>query len=81
MGLRVDLDAFARLVPSAHGLVRIPADTRAASRLAAGDFGWGTASSGWQIAARELAAMLVTGWHHLGVTATDAAAPILSAEP
>jgi hypothetical protein len=71
MGLRLDLEAFARLVPGAQGLVTIPSDVRAASRLAAGEFGWGTAPSGWRIAAGELAAMLVVGWRELGLTVTE----------
>lgn len=71
MGLRLDLEAFARLVPGALGLVTIPSDVRAASRLAAGEFGWGTAPSGWRIAAGELAAMLVAGWRELGLTVTE----------
>src|SRR5262249_16290948 len=75
MGLRLDLEAFARLVPGAQGLVTIPSDVRAASRLAAGEFGWGTAPSGWRIAAAELAAMLVAGWRELGLTLTQPPAP------
>jgi MinD-like ATPase involved in chromosome partitioning or flagellar assembly len=71
MGLRLDLEAFARLVPGAQGLVTIPSDVRAASQLAAGEFGWGTAPSGWRIAAGELAAMLVVGWRELGLTVTE----------
>jgi MinD-like ATPase involved in chromosome partitioning or flagellar assembly len=74
-GLRLDLSAFEQLVSGAHGLVTIPANVQAASRLAAGDFSWQTAPSEWRIAAAEVAAMLVAGWEELGLTAGEPATP------
>jgi hypothetical protein len=75
-GLRLDLPFFRRLVSGAHGLIAIPSNPQAASRMAAGSFSWQTAPPEWRIAAAELAAMLVTGWEELGLTADTPASPV-----
>ena len=70
-GSRLNLEALATLVPRAHGVLSVPLETRAASRLAAGDFHWRTAPKGWRLAVREIAAMLAAGWCELGLTGTE----------
>ena len=68
---RLNLEALATLVPRAHGVLSVPLETQAASRLAAGDFHWRTAPKGWRLAVREIAAMLATDWCELGLTGTE----------
>jgi len=72
---RLNLEALATLVPRAHGVLSVPLETAAASRLAAGDFNWRTAPKGWSLAVREIAAMLATGWCELGLTTSEPGAP------
>src|SRR5262249_57786622 len=47
---RLNLEALATLVPRAHGVLSVPLETAAASRLAAGDFSWRTAPTAWRLA-------------------------------
>lgn len=70
-GSRLNLEALATLVPRAHGVLSVPLETRAASRLAAGDFHWRTAPKGWRLAVREIAAVVAAGWCDLGLTGTE----------
>jgi len=70
-GSRLNLEALATVVPRAHGVLSVPLETRAASRLAAGDFDWRTAPKGWRLAVREIAAVLTAGWCELGLTANE----------
>ena len=67
-GSRLNLDLLARQVPNARGLAVIPAEPRAAGRVAAGAFNWALAPESWQVAVRELAALLVADWGALGLT-------------
>jgi MinD-like ATPase involved in chromosome partitioning or flagellar assembly len=64
-GSRLDLDQLSRHIPSARGLVVIPDDVPAASRLASGNFHWRDAPTSWQQALRELAVVLVSDWARL----------------
>ena len=68
-GSRLDLEQFSRAVPDARALLVVDADQRAASSLAAGDFSWDAAPDGWQLALRELAAVMVADWTDLGLAA------------
>jgi MinD-like ATPase involved in chromosome partitioning or flagellar assembly len=67
-GSRLDLDQLSRHIPSARGLVVIPDDVPAASRVAGGNFHWRDAPAGWQQALRELAVVLVSDWARLGLS-------------
>ncbi|HXZ99435.1 MAG TPA: EsaB/YukD family protein [Candidatus Binatia bacterium] len=61
-GSRLSLDALASKVETAVGVVVIPYDAGPASRIATGDFNWQAAPKRWQIALRELAAVLFESW-------------------
>jgi MinD-like ATPase involved in chromosome partitioning or flagellar assembly len=64
----LDLQRLSRFLPAARGLVVIPDDVVAATRLAGGSFDWRDAPAGWQLAVRRLAVVLVTDWQRLGLT-------------
>jgi MinD-like ATPase involved in chromosome partitioning or flagellar assembly len=66
-GARLDLDRLSRYLPAARGLVVIPDQVPAATRLAGGGFDWRDAPSGWQLAVRQLAVVLVADWRRLGL--------------
>lgn len=66
-GSRLDLDQLSRYLPAARGLIVIPDDVVAASRLAVGSFHWRDAPASWQLAVRRLAAVLVSDWARLGL--------------
>jgi MinD-like ATPase involved in chromosome partitioning or flagellar assembly len=66
-GARLDLDQLSRFLPSARGLVVIPDQVPAATRLAGGSFDWRDAPAGWQLAVRQLAVVLVSDWKRLGL--------------
>jgi MinD-like ATPase involved in chromosome partitioning or flagellar assembly len=66
-GARLDLDRLSRYLPAARGLVVIPDQVQAATRLAGGGFDWRDAPSGWQLAVRQLAVVLVADWRRLGL--------------
>jgi MinD-like ATPase involved in chromosome partitioning or flagellar assembly len=66
-GGRLDLDRLSRYLPAARGLVVIPDEVPAAGRLAGGGFDWRDAPDGWQLALRQLAVVLVSDWHRLGL--------------
>jgi len=53
-------------LPFARGLVVLPADDRAARRVAAGTFDWGEAPSSWARSVRQLAAVLAAAWADIG---------------
>jgi MinD-like ATPase involved in chromosome partitioning or flagellar assembly len=66
-GGRLDLDRLSRYLPAARGLVVIPDQVPAATRLAGGGFDWRDAPDGWQLALRQLAVVLVSDWRRLGL--------------
>jgi MinD-like ATPase involved in chromosome partitioning or flagellar assembly len=67
-GNRLDLEQLSRHIPAARGLVVIPDDVAAATRLAGGNFHWRDAPANWQRALRRLAAVLVSDWERLGLS-------------
>ena len=66
-GGKLDLDRLSRYLPAARGLVVIPDQVPAATRLAGGTFDWRDAPPGWQLALRQLAVVLVADWQRLGL--------------
>jgi MinD-like ATPase involved in chromosome partitioning or flagellar assembly len=66
-GASLDLDRLSRYLPAARGLVVIPDEVPAATRLAGGGFHWRDAPDGWQLAVRQLAVVLVSDWQRLGL--------------
>jgi MinD-like ATPase involved in chromosome partitioning or flagellar assembly len=64
---RLDVGQLSRFLPAARGLVVVPDDMVAASRLAAGSFDWRDGPSTWQLALRQLAIVLVSDWRRLGL--------------
>jgi MinD-like ATPase involved in chromosome partitioning or flagellar assembly len=66
-GARLDLDRLSRYLPAARGLIVIPDQVPAATRLAGGSFDWRDAPDGWQVALRQLAVVLVADWQRLGL--------------
>lgn len=64
---RLDVKQLSRYLPAARGLVVIPDDVIAASRLAVGSFDWRDAPDSWQLALRRLAVVLVSDWRRLGL--------------
>ena len=68
-GGRLDLGHLAEDLGAARGLIRINQDVEAAARVADGEFSWDTAPEAWQVALRELAAVLAVDWEDLGLTA------------
>jgi len=67
-GSNLDLQQLGRHLPGARGLIVIPDDVAAATKLAAGSFDWREAPVGWQRAVRQLAAVLVADWPSLGLS-------------
>ncbi len=59
--------AAIRYLPAARGLVVVPDDVVAATRLATGRFNWRDAPESWQYAVRRLATVLVADWERLGL--------------
>lgn len=66
-GAKLDLDRLSRYLPAARGLVVIPDQVTAATRLAGGNFDWRDAPASWQLAVRQLAVVLVSDWRRLGM--------------
>src|SRR5207302_272234 len=64
-GGRLDLGHLAEDLGAARGLIRINQDVEAAARVADGEFSWDTAPEAWQVALRELAAVLAVDWEDL----------------
>jgi|HubBroStandDraft_5_1064220.scaffolds.fasta_scaffold00384_13 MinD-like ATPase involved in chromosome partitioning or flagellar assembly len=64
---RLDVQQLSRYLPAARGLVVVPDDQVAASRLAAGSFDWRDGPASWQLALRQLAIVLVSDWQRLGL--------------
>jgi MinD-like ATPase involved in chromosome partitioning or flagellar assembly len=64
---RLDVHQLSRYLPAARGLVVVPDDQVAASRLAAGSFDWRDGPATWQLALRQLAIVLVSDWRRLGL--------------
>ena len=67
-GSLLELDRFGRSMPEASAMVVIPSEITAAHRLAAAQFDWRAAPSGWHRSIRELALCLVSDWPILGLT-------------
>jgi MinD-like ATPase involved in chromosome partitioning or flagellar assembly len=67
-GGKLDLQQLSRYLPGARGLIVVPDDTVAATKLAAGSFDWRDAPVSWQRALRRLAAVLVADWPSLGLS-------------
>lgn len=67
-GSMLDVDRLGGYVAQARGLVVVPRETAAASRLAVGQFEWRDAPGGWQTAIAELAVSLIHDWRRLGLT-------------
>ncbi len=68
-GGRLDLAHLAEDLGAARGVIRINQDAEAAARVSDGEFTWDTAPEAWQVALRELAAVLAVDWEDLGLTA------------
>lgn len=66
-GSQLDLERLSQHVPAARGLVVIPDHVPAATELAGAGFDWRDAPDSWQTALRELAVVLVSDWHRLGL--------------
>jgi MinD-like ATPase involved in chromosome partitioning or flagellar assembly len=66
-GGMLDLERLSHYLPTARGLVVIPDDMFAATKLAVGSFDWRDAPASWQGAVRRLAAVLVADWPRLGL--------------
>jgi hypothetical protein len=66
-GAKLDLERLSRYLPAARGLVVIPDQVTAATRLAGGNFDWRDAPGSWQLAVRQLAVVLVSDWRRLGI--------------
>jgi MinD-like ATPase involved in chromosome partitioning or flagellar assembly len=66
-GGNLDLQRLSSYLPGARGLIVIPDDMAAATKLASGSFDWRDAPVGWQRAVRRLAAVLVADWPSLGL--------------
>lgn len=66
-GSKLDLQQLSRYLPAARGLIVIPDDMVAATKLAAGSFDWRDAPVTWQRAVRRLAVVLVADWPSLGL--------------
>ncbi len=64
---RLDVHQLSRYLPAARGLVVVPDDIVAASRLAGGSFDWRDGPATWQVALRQLAIVLVSDWRRLGL--------------
>lgn len=67
-GGQLDLQQLCRHLPGARGLIVIPEDMVAATKLAARSFDWRDAPVSWQRAVRRLAAVLVADWPGLGLS-------------
>lgn len=67
-GAKLDVGRLSRYLPAARGLVVVPDDVVAATRLATGRFDWRDAPETWQFAVRRLATVLVSDWDRLGLT-------------
>jgi MinD-like ATPase involved in chromosome partitioning or flagellar assembly len=67
-GAKLDVGRLSRYLPAARGLVVVPDDVVAATRLATGRFDWRDAPESWQFAVRRLATVLVSDWDRLGLT-------------
>lgn len=66
-GAKLDVARLSRYLPAARGLVVVPDDVVAATRLATGRFDWRDAPDTWQFAIRRLATVLVADWERLGL--------------
>jgi hypothetical protein len=66
-GAKLDIEQLSRYLPAARGLVVVPDDVIAATRLATGRFNWRDAPESWQYAVRRLATVLVADWERLGL--------------
>ncbi len=66
-GAKLDVARLSRYLPAARGLVVVPDDVVAATRLATGRFDWRDAPDAWQYAVRRLATVLVADWERLGL--------------
>jgi MinD-like ATPase involved in chromosome partitioning or flagellar assembly len=66
-GAKLDVARLSAYLPAARGLVVVPDDVVAATRLATGRFDWRDAPSTWQYAVRRLATVLVADWERLGL--------------
>jgi MinD-like ATPase involved in chromosome partitioning or flagellar assembly len=66
-GAKLDVARLSGYLPAARGLVVVPDDVVAATRLATGRFDWRDAPATWQFAVRRLATVLVTDWQRLGL--------------
>jgi MinD-like ATPase involved in chromosome partitioning or flagellar assembly len=64
---RLDVEQLRAALPNARGIVEIGHEPAAASNLEEGRFTWEQAPPSWQLAGRQLAATLVTGWEELGL--------------
>ena len=68
-GARLRMDALLPRASVARNVVVVPCEVEAASRLAAGDIDWSDAPSGWRIALRELAVVILDCCSELGLVA------------
>ena len=68
-GVRLDLAELAGELSPARGVIRVGNDPEAATRVADGSFRWETAPESWQLAFRELAAVLAADWQQLDLIA------------
>ncbi|HEX6539163.1 MAG TPA: EsaB/YukD family protein [Candidatus Dormibacteraeota bacterium] len=66
-GARLDVSALLPRVPAASGVIVVPWNTDAASRVGVGDFEWDEAPHTWRVAVRELVAVLFGTWRDAGL--------------
>jgi MinD-like ATPase involved in chromosome partitioning or flagellar assembly len=66
-GVRLDLRRLADTLATVDHLVVIPTDVKTAATLGVGAFSWERTPLGWQHSIRELAAVLIGSWTHLGL--------------
>ncbi|HET9897343.1 MAG TPA: EsaB/YukD family protein [Streptosporangiaceae bacterium] len=66
-GAKLDVTRLSRYLPAARGMVVVPDDVVAATRLSTGRFDWRDAPDTWQFAIRRLATVLVAEWERLGL--------------
>ncbi len=66
-GAKLDVARLSRYLPAARGLVVVPDDVVAATRLSTGRFDWRDAPDTWQYSVRRLATVLVADWERLGL--------------
>ncbi|MGH2821270.1 MAG: hypothetical protein ACRDJ5_11515, partial [Actinomycetota bacterium] len=63
----LNVELLGRLIPGARGLLIVPRELKAASRLSVGEFDWQQAPRSWQESVAELALVLMSDWPRLSL--------------